>query len=344
MTNTLFHETSKSLVKKYLSTDVYQALRQKSTDSGCTLDQAIRSGIKNSDSSIGIYAGDAQSYTTFSRVFEPIILHYHGMAREDKHIPNIRTVDLADPDPENRFILSTRVRVARNITGFCFTSHIDMKDRKILERKIIDALLQLQGNLKGSYCSMEHPDKKPRKYWQDRKMRFEKGDRFQDAAGINSGFPRYRGIFSSCDKRLRVWVNEEDHMRIISQETSSDLSSVFNHLCKALLTLEEFLDFVKDDTYGYLTSCPTNLGTAMRAGVHIRLEKLNKKRSILQSLIDTHDLQIRGTSGEKTSIENGIFDISNRRRLGISETDIITNLHNGLLAIIDAEKKLGNEA
>lgn len=129
-------------------------------------------------------------------------------------------------------------------------------------------------------------------------------------------------------------------MRIISQDTSANLSSVFNHLCRALVALESILKFAKDDTYGYLTSCPTNLGTAMRAGVHIRLPQLNRSRSLLDGLTRSHNLQIRGSSGEKTEVTDAVFDISNRRRLGISETEIIKELHEGLLAIIDTEKKL----
>ena len=139
---------------------------------------------------------------------------------------------------------------------------------------------------------------------------------------------------------MRVWVNEEDHMRIISQDTSSDLSGVFNLLCKALLVLEQTLNFEKDDTYGYLTSCPTNIGTTMRAGVHIHLQKLNQNRTLLTSLTKAHGLQIRGTGGEKTQVDNAVFDISNHRRLGISEVDIIKNLHRGLQKIISTEKNL----
>jgi len=176
------------------------------------------------------------------------------------------------------------------------------------------------------------PDKNKALNLRDKILQFNKGDRFQDAAGINKDFPKCRGIFYSTDKRFRVWVNEEDHMRIITQDTSSDISCVFNHLCKALGILEQTLEFEKNDTYGYLSSCPTNIGTAMRAGVHIRLPKLRQNRSILSSIIKTHGLQIRGTLGEKTRVENAVFDISNHQRLGISTADIIKNFHQGLEA------------
>jgi creatine kinase/arginine kinase len=100
------------------------------------------------------------------------------------------------------------------------------------------------------------------------------------------------------------------------------------------------LEFAFDKRYGFLTSCPTNIGTAMRAGVHIRLKKLEKNQGLLKKLVARYQLQIRGTHGEKTSVEKAIFDISNKQRLGISETLIIQNLHSGLTAIIEAEKNL----
>ena len=78
----------------------------------------------------------------------------------------------------------------------------------------------------------------------------------------------------------------------------------------------------------------------MRAGVHIQLEKLEQKKDLLHTLAKDFNLQIRGTRGEKTKVENAVFDISNRQRLGMSETGIISNLHAGLTAIIKAEKNL----
>lgn len=333
-------ETSKSLVKKYLTKDIFKTLENESTDSGFTLDKAIRSAILNPDSSIGIYAGDAQSYKTFSTIFDPIIHEYHGISKCKKHTSSLQVLHLTDPDPERKYILSTRIRIARNLTGFNFTNHIDFEQRKILEKKIVSALCDLKGDAKGEYHSFELSAKKAALTPEAKNMHFVKGDRFQDAAGINSDFPKCRGIFYTADKRFRVWVNEEDHMRIISQDPSSDLSGVFNLLCKALVVLEQTLDFVKDDTYGYLTSCPSNIGTAMRAGVHIRLEKLNQNRTILTSLTKAYGLQIRGTLGEKTRVDNAVFDISNHRRLGVSEVEIVKNLHQGLLDIIHTEKNL----
>lgn len=331
---------SKSLVVKHLSKDVLKTLELKETNSGFTLEKAIQSCMANPDSAIGIYAGDAESYQTFAPLFDPIIQEYHNSPKGKKQFHDLQAVDLCDPDPEKRFIISSRIRVARNLQGFNFTNHIDLASRKHLEKRIIGALVQLPGELKGEYHSFSSLHEEEVQELRKQKLFFGKGDRFQDAAGFNTDFPQCRGIFYSHDKQFRVWVNEEDHLRIISQETSSNLSAVFTRLCRALAALETHFLFEKNERYGYLTSCPTNIGTTMRAGVHIQLEKLDKNRAILTAITEKHDLQIRGTLGEKTEIENGIFDISNRQRLGISESEIVKKLHSGLLDIINAEQKL----
>ncbi len=323
-----------------MSLKIFNALEHQKTDSGFTLAQAINSGIKNSDSSIGVYAGDAQSYKTFSLLFDPIICEYHEFSKNKKHKPDISRLILPSLDPEEKYIRSTRIRVARNLKGFSFPCHISLSQRRKLEKKIVSALDRLKDDLRGKYYSFESIDEKELKRLKKENLWFQKGDRFQDAAGINSDFPKCRGIFHSFDKRFMVWVNEEDHLRIISLERTSDISSVYNRLSRALPTLNQNLDFSRDKTYGYLTSCPTNIGTSMRAGVHIRLEKLERNKDLLHDLVRTYNLQIRGTGGEKTKIRHAVFDISNRQRLGISESRIIQNLHNGLLAIIKAEQNL----
>lgn len=336
----VFPPASHCLVKKYLTQTLFKSLAQKRTDSGFTLDRAIASGRENSDSDIGIYAGDVQSYATFSPLFHPIISDYHGVSEIIPQPSDLHPLTLPALDPDGTYIKSTRIRVARNLSGFEFPCHISLSRRQELEKKIIAGLDTLKGELKGTYFSFEHMDENEFQRLKRQKLIFEKGDRFQEAAGINSDFPKGRGVFHSTDRHFIVWVNEEDHLRIISMEKTSSLSHVFNRLCRALPVLDAALDFARDERYGYLTSCPTNIGTSMRAGVHIRLEKLGQKKERLLDLTRSFNLQIRGTGGEKTAVESAVFDISNRQRLGVSEAGIILNLHAGLLAILKAEKGL----
>jgi creatine kinase/arginine kinase len=335
-----FHPDAKSLVKQYLTPAIYEQLAPLKTRTGFTLESAIQSGLKNTDSHIGIYAGDAPSYSLFAKIFDPIIHAYHAVDKTFEHSPGLDQIHLAPLDPDKAFILSSRIRVARNLAGFCFPCHINSRDRCQVASLVSDAAKKMPRELAGGYLSFKDLSPSQMQACLTQKQAFPKGDKFQDAAGINRDFPDSRGIFSSRDKNFMIWINEEDHLRIISMDASADISGVFNRLCRGLNYLSTRLEFAFDKRYGFLTSCPTNIGTAMRAGVHIRLKKLEKNQGLLKKLVARYQLQIRGTHGEKTSVEKAIFDISNKQRLGISETLIIQNLHSGLTAIIEAEKNL----
>ncbi len=340
--NKIFPADSRCLAKKYLTDDLFVNLRGQKTASGFTINKAIKSGVENVDSSIGIYAGDVESYQTFSAIFDHVISDYHRLQDgcSQSKIENFSKVELEILDPENKYIKSTRVRVARSVNGFNFTNNIDLAERRLLEKKVLSSLGYLGDKFAGEYRSFQNLNETEIGSIARAGLFFSKGDRFQESAGFNVDYPACRGIFASHDRRLRIWLNEEDHLRVISQAADSNLSAVFNHLVDALGELDTNLSFVKNERYGYLTSCPTNIGTSMRAGVHIQLRKLDSNRPLLDSIIERNDLQLRGTSGEKTDVQDAIFDISNRRRLGISEVQIITNLHKGLQEIIAAEENL----
>ena len=107
---------------------------------------------------------------------------------------------------------------------------------------------------------------------------FKEGDRFLEACGLNRDWPSGRGIFHNNEKTFLVWVNEEDQLRIISMQNGADIGAVFTRLSKACSEIEKVAEFSHDDHLGYITSCPTNLGTALRASVHIKLPNLGERK------------------------------------------------------------------
>ena len=161
------------------------------------------------------------------------------------------------------------------------------------------------------------------------------------ACNLNRDWPSGRGIFHNDAKTFLVWVNEEDQLRIISMQNGAGIVEVFDRLCRAVAHFETTdIKFAHDDHLGYITSCPTNLGTAMRASVHINLPKLMAEKSKFNEIADKYEVQIRGIHGEHTETNDGVFDISNRRRLGKSEKELVQDMVNGVHALIDAEKAM----
>jgi len=169
---------------------------------------------------------------------------------------------------------------------------------------------------------------------------FKEGDRFLAAANLNRDWPEGRGIFHNDDKTFLVWVNEEDQLRLISMQPGSDIREVFERLSRACSDIEKVASFSHDDHLGYITSCPTNLGTGLRASVHIKLPKLGNRKEEFKAIADKYFVDIRGAHGEHTETNDHVYDISNKRRLGRSEVELVQDMYNGVKAMIVREKEL----
>ncbi len=337
-----FPDGCKSLLCKYLREEIYEALKDKKTAYGFTLDDAIRSGVENIDSGIGVYAGDKESYFTFAALFDPIIEEYHGFATTASHMSNMNLTDwkISNPDPKGEYILSTRIRVGRNLDGFPLGPAISKVERDEVEARVVAALKTLEGALSGSYYPLKGMSEAVRNRLIEDHFLFKAGDRFLESAGLNRDWPDGRGIYHNDDKTFLVWVNEEDQLRIISMQQGGDILEVFSRLVTAVNALERKIAFSYSPHLGYITSCPTNLGTAMRASVHIRLPHLSQDMALFKEITDRYHLQIRGIHGEHSQSEGGIFDISNRRRLGVSEVTCVQDMYDGVVALIETEKRL----
>ena len=330
-----------SMLCKFLTPEVFEKLKEKKTKYGFTLQKAIASGIANPDSSIGVYAGDEESYVTFAPLFDPIIEAYHGFGKNQKHLSDLDPdhLDAPNPDPDGAFILSTRIRVARNLHCFPLGPNISRRERLIAECMISDALRSLRGDLAGTYYPLSGMSKEIQKKLIEDHFLFKEGDRFLEAAGLNRNWPEGRGIYHNDEKTFLVWVNEEDQMRIISMQKGGDIKAVFSRLSRAVQALQKRLTFAFSEHLGYITSCPTNLGTAMRASVHIALPRLSEDMEAFKAITDRHHLQIRGIHGEHSESEGGVYDISNRRRLGITEVEAVKDMYNGVVELIAAERR-----
>jgi len=331
-----------SMLCKYLTPEMFEALKDKKTANGFMLEQAINSGVQNIDSGIGVYAGDEASYTLFAPLFDAIIEDYHGFGKEDKHQSNLNPDDLnaPNPDPDGEFIVSTRIRVGRNVANLPLGPAISKEQRDQVESSVVEGLNTLEGELAGSYYPLLGMSKEVQEELIKDHFLFKEGDRFLDAAGLNRNWPEGRGIYHNNDKTFLVWVNEEDQLRIISMQMGGDIKEVFTRLVKAIKHIETKVPFAYNDHIGYITSCPTNLGTAMRASVHIAVPKLAKDMEAFKAITDKYHLQIRGIHGEHSESEGGVYDISNRRRLGITEVQAVQDMYDGVVALIAAEKAL----
>lgn len=333
----------KSLLKKHLTREVFDQLKHCKTSRGATLLDVVQSGFANHDSGIGIYAPDIESYKVFKALFDPIIEEYHGGFKPDHKHPATDyggDDDLVDLDPTGKYVISTRIRCGRSISDYSLNPCMTEDQYVHMEERVSQLLSKLGDDLKGQYFSLASMDDATKEELIHNHYLFKEGDRFLQAANACRFWPTGRGIFLNDAKTFMVWCGEEDHLRIISMEKGGNMKTVYSRLVAAIKALENSLPFARDARLGWLTFCPTNLGTTIRASVHIKLPKTAEDRNALDAIAAKFHLQVRGTRGEHSDTEGGVYDISNKRRLGLTEQQAVMEMQRGILELIKHEESL----
>jgi arginine kinase len=328
-----------SLTQKYLPASLWQELSKK-TSFGTTIYDCVKSAVENPDSNCGLYAPDPEAYDVFSDLFHPVIGDYHKV-----DVANLVSKhDLGDanqlcelPAEMAERVQSTRVRVGRTVKGFPMAAKLTKEKRIELENKIKQSLTKLDGELAGTYKSLVDMSPEETQDLISRHILFANGeDKYLKSAGGYNDWPTGRGIFMNNDMNFFVWVNEEDHIRIITMQKGASLKQVWGRLTKAIHAMETVLEFERHPKFGYLTFCPTNIGTALRASVHVKVPKTADSGK-LDEICSQLDLQPRGVDGEHTASVGGVYDISNKIRIGRTEWDLINTMWNGVKKLLENE-------
>ncbi len=302
-----------------LSTEVQEGLKHKKTNYGVTLEKILKNGHMNPEASIGCYAGDSESYTLFAPLFDGVIYEYHKTPVGKAGQRDLSTDIL---EFESDVISSTRIRLARNLEGYPFESSMTCEERASLEEKVLGVIrfAFTATKFEGNYHSLPQLSEAEKRDLVSRHLLFKEGDNHQDTAGITGCWPKGRGSYVSRDEHLQIWINEEDHLRVMYLEKGSDIKHVAKELFSALTLLETNLSFAYSSQHGYLTSCPTNIGSTMRASIFY---KTSIPETELKKICKYHGLSVRGTGGEGTKVVDGVFDISLSVRFGYSEKELL---------------------
>merc|ERR1719273_31649 len=243
---------------------------------------------------------------------------------------------------------STRIRVGRSIDGFGLSPGITKEQRLGVENLMKKAFANLTGDLAGTYYPLTGMDEKVRQQLVDDHFLFVSGDPNLKVAGMERDWPEGRGIFHNKDKTFLTWVNEEDQLRIISMQKGGDVKGVFERLARGIQAVEDSVKgenggkgFMLDPKYGYIHSCPTNLGTGMRASVHVDLPGYTKEGlPALKKRCEELQVQPRGTRGESGGQTGITYDISNKHRLGYSEVQLVQKMIDGVNTLVKEDKEL----
>jgi protein arginine kinase len=232
--------------------------------------------------------------------------------------------------PMSEIVISSRIRLARNIAGFPFLTRATRHQRQVLEQRIRDTILGASIAPQMLYVDLDAAPEVDRTLLVERHL-ISKPHAAAEGA---------RGVAVAEDETVSIMVNEEDHLRIQVLRSGLNLEDAWDRISAVDDALESKLDYAFHARFGYLTACPTNVGTGIRVSVMLHLPALKLTGEIEKVFRAAKDLRlaVRGLYGEGTEATGDFYQISNQTTLGKSEDEIISDFKNHVIPkIIDYE-------
>jgi protein arginine kinase len=239
---------------------------------------------------------------------------------------------ITDDGPLGDVVISSRIRLARNISGVKFPSSLDQEGASYVINSVEKSIMDTNSTLSGHFKSFVMKDLSPL----DRNILVEKHLISPDLADK----PDISAVMIDDREEISIMINEEDHIRMQSITPGFSLNDSWNVLDKIDDLIEENVPYAFDERLGYLTACPTNVGTGMRASVMMHLPGLvyaGQMGPMLQT-ISKIGLTLRGLYGEGSEALGNIYQMSNQVTLGPSEHEIINNINIVAKQIIEKER------
>jgi arginine kinase len=330
-------EDEKSLLKEYLTEELFEKVKDLKTSYGGTLYDQIQSGLAHFDQEIGIFASDPHAYDIFDELFSPVLEDLHdvepGSVHPDSKLgdPN----DLDDLDPEKLFIKSITIKVGRAIKDNAFVPIIPIDKIVSIEKKIKEALLKVEDEeFKGTYHSLiDIEDEQLQKWIEDGTLFPAPEDKNLRAAETYRFWSKCRGVFISDKNNYRVWVNEQEHLQIVVFEDGGNLKAAYERLLK-VLEFFNHLEFSKHARWGFLTHNLKNIGTSMKISVKAKFPKLSleENASKMENLCDSNSI-----IADKLD-DRGSYELFNCKKLGMTESDLTKDFNKGIKDFIASEK------
>ena len=233
----------------------------------------------------------------------------------------------------NDVVISTRVRLARNLKDYPFPCRLSTQDKEKIIEKVKSAIENSNSPISKDFSFIRMSGLTPQQGVSLVERRLVSPEFISESQG--------RALLLSKDESISIMINEEDHIRLQVINNGLSLEDTYDIADKLDTLLDENLDFAFDDKLGYLTQCPTNLGTGMRASVMLHLPALEKSRAIgrIAGNLSKLGLTIRGAHGEGTEPNGALYQLSNQVTLGISEKAAIENLKNITMQLISQENQ-----
>jgi len=240
--------------------------------------------------------------------------------------------------PHNEIVISSRVRLARNLAGYPFVNRADTTQRhEVLDRCRKEIL---SGRLGESMLWVDLSDSTS----MDRQLLVERHLISRQHANAKNDLPR--AVAVGADETFAIMVNEEDHLRIQVMRSGMQLSEAYEQITQIDDAIEQRLDYAYSSQLGYLTACPTNVGTGVRVSVMLHLPALRltgEIEKVRRAARDMH-LAVRGLFGEGSEALGDLYQVSNQTTLGRIEQEILSDFQQTVVPQIIAYEQQARQA
>jgi protein arginine kinase len=232
-------------------------------------------------------------------------------------------------------VISTRVRLARNLEGYAFAGRARDGERLRILSQVQQAISGMRDANRGVMLRVDEmpPD--------DRLLLHERHLVSRELAGLDPNRPVRSGAAVYLTSATSIMVNEEDHLRLQSIQSGLQIADAFNQVYALDTELGDRVPYAFHNEFGFLTACPTNTGTGLRASVLIHLPGLVLTKEIAKVLAGLQQvgLTYRGLYGEGSEVVGNFFQISNQTTLGRSEADLLEYLTRVVTHVIEREEE-----
>jgi protein arginine kinase len=246
---------------------------------------------------------------------------------------------LTEPGPEGDVVVSSRVRLARNLADYPFVTKLAPERAVELAERVKEPLCALRIGGPMHWVPIHDAPAILRLCLRERHLVSRD---LAPSAEERAALPG-RAVAFSDDETVSVMVNEEDHLRVQAMSAGFDVATAFQRAQTVDRELEHRLPFAVSDTYGYLTCCPTNVGTGLRASVMLHLPALSLVRPELEKVflaVQRTGLALRGLYGEGTKATGDFYQVSNQITLGRDESQLTAELVDLVASIVRFERNV----
>lgn len=233
-------------------------------------------------------------------------------------------------------VISSRIRLARNLADRPFLTTASFTERTEIYRCVADAITSTSAGADAFLVDVDAADEIDKELLVERHLVSR-----QHVGGEGS-----RGVTISTNETRSIMINEEDHLRMQSLRSGLELDALWDDVNEVDDVLSEQLTFAYDQQYGYLTSCPTNVGTGIRVSVMLHLPALKTTKEIERMARAARDMRlaVRGMQGEGTDVVGDLYQISNQVTLGKSEREIIESFNETIIPKVVEYERAARES